>query len=730
MNVNEQVAIDHGLKKDEYAKICELLKRTPNITELGIFSAMWNEHCSYKSSRLHLKKLPTKGKQVIQGPGENAGVIDIGGDDAIVFKIESHNHPSFIEPYQGAATGVGGIMRDVFTMGARPIANLNSIHFGSPQHKKTKNLLRGVVHGIGGYGNCMGVPTIAGQTNFDSSYNGNILVNAMTLGLVKKDKIFYSKAAGLNKPVIYVGSKTGRDGIHGASMASASFDEKIEEKKPTVQVGDPFTEKLLLEACLELMAGDSIIAIQDMGAAGLTSSSIEMASKGNLGIEINLNKVPCREANMTPYEIMLSESQERMLIVLENGKEEDAKKIFDKWNLDFAVIGKTTKSKKIELYFDDQQVADIPVNTLVENSPMYDRKWKKAKLPKKNKIKKEDLKNLKIIDVLKKVLSHPNVCSKEWIWQQYDHTVMGDTIQKPGGDSGVVRVHGTDKAVAASVDSSAVYCWAHPLTGGKQVVCESFRNLISVGAKPVAITNCLNFGSPENQENMGEFVECVQGIGEAAEYLKFPVVSGNVSFYNQTKEEGIKPTPSIGGVGLIKDYKKMITMDFKEIDNIVLVIGKTEGHIDQSLFARNILDEKNGPPPEVNLFNEKNNGETLLKLIDSGLIKSAHDVSIGGIITAVSKMCIKGNKGINLKKPKYLINEIEYFFAEDQGRYIVEITKENLKKVTDLLNKNAVHFDDLGTINENQLYINDKTKVTIDELRTSNTSWLTNYMSK
>ncbi|MDB3982956.1 phosphoribosylformylglycinamidine synthase subunit PurL [Candidatus Pelagibacter sp.] len=730
MIVNEQVAIDHGLKNDEYAKICKLLKRTPNITELGIFSAMWNEHCSYKSSRLHLKNLPTKGKQVIQGPGENAGVVDIGDNDAIVFKIESHNHPSFIEPYQGAATGVGGIMRDVFTMGARPIANLNSIHFGSTQHKKTKNLLRGVVHGIGGYGNCMGVPTIAGQTNFDSSYNGNILVNAMTLGLVKKDKIFYSKAAGLGKPVIYVGSKTGRDGIHGASMASASFDEKIEEKKPTVQVGDPFTEKLLLEACLELMAGDSIIAIQDMGAAGLTSSSIEMASKGNLGIEINLNKVPCRETKMTPYEIMLSESQERMLIVLENGKEDHAKKIFDKWNLDFAVIGKTTNSKKIELFFDNEQVVDIPVNTLVENSPMYDRKWKKAKLPKKNKIKKEDLKNLKIIEVLKKVLSNPNVCSKEWIWQQYDHTVMGDTIQKPGGDSGVVKVHGTDKAVAASVDSSAVYCWAHPLTGGKQVVCESFRNLISVGAKPIAITNCLNFGSPENEENMGEFVECVQGIGEAAEYLKFPVVSGNVSFYNQTKEEGIKPTPSIGGVGLIKDYNKMITMDFKEVDNIVLVIGKTEGHIDQSLFARNILNEKNGPPPEINLFNEKNNGETLLKLIENGHIKSVHDVSIGGIITAVSKMCIKGNKGINLKKPKYLINEIEYYFAEDQGRYIIEISKDSLKKVTDILNKNAVHYDELGLINEDQLFINEKTKVTIDELRTSNTNWLTDYMSK
>ena len=730
MIVNEKLAIDHGLKKDEYAKICELLKRTPNITELGIFSAMWNEHCSYKSSRLHLKKLPTKGKLVIQGPGENAGVIDIGDNDAIVFKIESHNHPSFIEPYQGAATGVGGIMRDIFTMGARPIANLNSIHFGSPQHKKTKNLLRGVVQGIGGYGNCMGVPTIAGQTSFDSSYNGNILVNAMTLGLVKKNKIFYSKAAGLNKPVIYVGSKTGRDGIHGASMASASFDDKIEEKKPTVQVGDPFTEKLLLEACLELMEGDSIIAIQDMGAAGLTSSSIEMASKGNLGIEINLNKVPCREAKMTPYEIMLSESQERMLIVLENGKEEQAKKIFDKWNLDFAVIGKTTKSKKIELYFDDKQVANIPVNTLVENSPMYDRKWKKAKLPKKNNIKKVDLNNLKIIDVLKKILSNPNVCSKEWIWQQYDHTVMGHTIQKPGGDSGVVRIHGTDKAVAASVDSSAIYCWAHPLTGGKQVVCESFRNLVSVGAHPIAITNCLNFGSPENEENMGEFVECVQGISEASEYLKFPVVSGNVSFYNQTKDVGIKPTPSIGGVGLIKDYKKMISMDFKEINNIVLVIGKTEGHIDQSLFARSILDENNGPPPEINLFNEKNNGETLLKLIDGDLIQSAHDVSLGGLITAISKMCIKGNKGINLKKPKYFINEIEYFFSEDQGRYIVEITNKDLKKVTEILNKNAVHYDELGIINNDQLFINEKTKVTIDELKTSNTNWLTNYMSK
>ena len=549
----------------------------------------------------------------------------------------------------------------------------------------------------------------------------------MTLGLVKKNKIFYS-AAGLDKPVIYVGSKTGRDGIHGASMASASFDEKIEEKKPTVQVGDPFTEKLLLEACLELMAGDSIIAIQDMGAAGLTSSSIEMASKGNLGIEINLNKVPCRESKMTPYEIMLSESQERMLIVLESGKEEQAKKIFDKWNLDFAVIGKTTNSKNIELFFDNEKVANIPIHTLVENSPLYDRKWKKSKLPKKNKIKKDALKKLKIKDILKKILSNQNICSKEWIWQQYDHTVMGDTIQKPGGDAGVVRVHGTNKAVAASVDSSAVYCWAHPLTGGKQVVAESWRNLISVGATPIAITNCLNFGSPENEDNMGEFVECVQGIGEASKYLTCPVVSGNVSVANQTHEVGIKPTPSIGGVGLIKDYKKMVTMDFKK-DNLVLIIGKTEGHIDQSLFARTILDEKNGPPPEVNLFNEKNNGESILNLIEKGYIKSAHDVSLGGIITAISKMSIKGNKGFKFNDSKNLISEIEYLFAEDQGRYIVEIDPKNLKEVTIVLNKNSVHYEELGVIIDKDMIINKKTKVSIDELRSYYTNWLKEYMS-
>ena len=532
----------------------------------------------------------------------------------------------------------------------------------------------------------------------------------------------------MNKPVIYVGSKTGRDGIHGASMASAIFDDKIEEKKPTVQVGDPFTEKLLLEACLELMAGDSIISIQDMGAAGLTSSSIEMASKGKLGIELNLNKVPCRETKMTPYEIMLSESQERMLIVLENGKEELAKKIFDKWNLDFAIIGKTTDSKKIELFFDKKKVADIPIDTLVDNSPIYDRKWKKAKLPKKNKIEKEQFKNLKIVNVLNKILANPNVCSKKWIWQQYDHTVMGDTIQKPGGDAGVVRIHGTNKAVAASVDSSAVYCWAHPLTGGKQIVCESWRNLVSVGAKPIAITNCLNFGNPEKDENMGEFVECVQGLGEASKYLDFPVVSGNVSFYNETKDKGIKPTPSIGGVGLIKEYKKMVTLDLKKLNNIVLVIGKTEGHLDQSIFNRDILNQNNGPPPEINLFNEKNNGETLLNLMMNDLIKSAHDVSLGGIIVALAKMCIKGKKGIKLNKPSYLTSKFEYFFGEDQGRYIVEIDKEKYAKVKEILAKNSVHYDELGIIVENDMIIDSKTKISIDELSTSNNSWLKEYM--
>jgi phosphoribosylformylglycinamidine synthase II len=583
MKITDSIIEKHGLKPDEYEKIKGLLKREPNLLELGIFSAMWNEHCSYKSSKIHLKSLPTEGKQVIQGPGENAGVIDIGDDDAIVFKIESHNHPSFIEPYQGAATGVGGILRDVFTMGARPIALLNSIHFGSPEHTKTKSLLNGVVSGIGGYGNCIGVPTVAGETKFNKTYNENILVNAMAVGHVKKDKIFYSKAKGLNKSVVYVGSKTGRDGIHGASMASAEFDDNSAEKKPTVQVGDPFTEKLLMEACLELMKKNSIISIQDMGAAGLTSSSVEMASKGDLGIELHLDKVPCREENMTPYEMMLSESQERMLIILEDNQEEEAKKIFDKWELDFVVIGKTTATNNLELKYKNVSVGEIPIEALSSKAPLYERKWIKTKLPIK-KIKLKDLKKVKLEDALLKILSSPNNSNKNWITDQYDQMVMCDTVQKSGSNAAIVRIHKKDKAVALTVDSSANYCRAHPITGGKQIVCESWRNLVSVGAKPIAITNCLNFGNPENSKIMGEFAECLIGIKEACEFLNYPVVSGNVSFYNGTNKKSIYPTPVIGGVGLIKSAKNRINHILKKEGNIIIQIGKTFGHLHQSVF--------------------------------------------------------------------------------------------------------------------------------------------------
>jgi len=727
MKITTSLINDHGLTQIEYKKICELLERKPNLLELGIFSAMWNEHCSYKSSKIHLKKLPTKGKVVIQGPGENAGIIDIGDNQAVVFKIESHNHPSYIEPYQGAATGVGGILRDIFTMGARPIANLNSIHFGSPNHVKTKNLLNGVVHGIGGYGNCMGIPTIGGETHFDESYNGNNLVNAMSVGLVNKKNIFYSKASGLDKLVIYVGSKTGRDGIHGASMASAKFDNNAEDKKPTVQVGDPFTEKLLLEACLELMKDDSIIAIQDMGAAGLTSSSVEMSSKGNLGIEINLNKIPCRESNMTPYEIMLSESQERMLIILNNGKEKEAKKIFDKWNLDFSVIGKTTNTKKIVLFFDKKIVANIPIDTLTSKAPVYERKWKKKEIPKKN-IYDKKLKKIKLIDSLKRIISHPNVCSREWIWEQYDHTVMGDTICKPGGDAGVIRIHKTNKAIAMTIDSSAKYCASHPLTGGKQIVCESWRNLISVGSKPLAITNCLNFGNPEKEKTMGEFVECVQGISEACTYLDYPVVSGNVSFYNETNDKSIKPTPAIGGVGLIRNLKKIISMSLKEEGNLLLIVGKTQGHLDQSIFSRELLGIKKGPPPEINLFNEKNNGNTMLQLIDNNLIISAHDISIGGILVALSKMCLAGKVGAKINLPKSLINLNEYFFGEDQSRYIIEIKKKDLDKITNILNKNSVFFENIGFVQKENLAIEGEFDINIKELANLNNNWFKKYM--
>ncbi len=729
MKITPEIIDKHGIKPDEYKKIIKLIGKNPNLLELGIFSAMWNEHCSYKSSKKYLKTLPIKNDKVIQGPGENAGIVDIEDNDAIVFKIESHNHPSFIEPYQGAATGVGGILRDVFTMGARPIATLNSIHFGSHLHSKTKNLLNGVVLGIGGYGNCMGIPTIGGEVKFNSSYNENILVNAMAVGLVKKNKIFYSKAKGINQPVIYVGSKTGRDGIHGASMASNKFDNNSEQKKPTVQVGDPFTEKLLLEACLELMKDNSIISIQDMGAAGLTSSSVEMASKGNLGIELELEKVPCREENMTPYEIMLSESQERMLLILNSGKENQAKKIFSKWGLDFSIIGKTTNSKNLILNYNGNEVANLPLSSLSKDAPEYDRKWIKSTNSKKTENPK-NFKSLKISTCLEKILKSPNNSEKSWVWEQYDHTVMGDTVQKPGGDSGVIRIHGKNKGIALTVDSSANYCLADPVTGAKQVVCETWRNLISVGSKPLAITNCLNFGNPEKDKIMGQFVETIDGISQACTYLDFPVVSGNVSFYNETKNNSIPPTPTIGGVGLIKNLNNMMTKNFKEPENHIFVIGKTLGHLYQSEFFREIMNFNNGPPPKVNLFNEKNNGLLILDLISKKLVSSVHDISSGGMLIALSEMCISGKIGAKIRIPNNIIGKHEYLFGEDQSRYIVEISEKNKKEAIKILEKNSVYYEVIGKTQKDYLDLEKEFKINISELSKFNSIWFKNYFEE
>ena len=726
MIITDQIVEKHGLKLEEYENIKKLLKRIPNLLELGIFSAMWNEHCSYKSSKLHLKKLPTKGKNVIQGPGENAGVIDIGDNDAIVFKIESHNHPSYIEPYQGAATGVGGILRDVFTMGARPIALLNSIHFGSPSHPKTKSLLNGVVSGIGGYGNCIGIPTVAGETKFNDTYNENNLVNAMAVGHAKKDKIFYSKAKGLNKSVVYVGSKTGRDGIHGASMASAEFDENSEDKKPTVQVGDPFTEKLLMEACLELMKDNSIISIQDMGAAGLTSSSVEMASKGSLGIELELDKIPCREENMTPYEMMLSESQERMLIILEDGKEEYAKKIFNKWDLDFVIIGKTTDTNNLTLKFNNKVEGEIPIEALATKAPIYDRKWVRKKLA-KSKVELKSIKKINIEDALIKILSSPNHSNKNWITDQYDQTVMCDTAQKSGSDAAIIRIHNKDKAIAVSVDSSANYCKSHPISGGKQIVCENWRNLISVGAKPLAITNCLNFGNPENEEVMGEFAECLEGIKEACEFLNYPVVSGNVSFYNGTNKKNIFPTPVIGGVGLINKLSTPIGHTFKQDRSAILLIGKTFGHLEQSCFLKENYSIVDGMPPEINLLNEKNNGENVLKLIQNNQILSSHDISNGGLIVALSEMSMTSSYGIKINKLKKLTNLFKYFFGEDQSRYVLEIDPKNLVNVENFLKDNSIFYENIGFTQKDYFEIEGEMKINIKELFKANNQWYSNF---
>ena len=715
----------HGLKLDEFEKIVEGLGREPNLTELGIFSAMWNEHCSYKSSKYWLKKLPTSGERVIQGPGENAGVIDIDDGDVAVFKMESHNHPSFLEPYQGAATGVGGILRDVFTMGARPVANMNALRFGDPNHPKTKHLVSGVVGGIGGYGNCIGIPTVGGEVNFHPSYNGNILVNAMTVGIAKKDKIFYSAAAGIGNPVVYVGSKTGRDGIHGATMASAEFDDDSEEKKPTVQVGDPFTEKLLLEACLELMKEDAIIAIQDMGAAGLTSSSIEMASKGNVGIDINLSKVPMRAANMTAYELMLSESQERMLMVIQPKKEELARSIFKKWDLEFEIIGEVTDTKKLILHMDGEEQASIPINILVEDAPEYQRDYIVNDPSPLISFESKDFEDKDIINDLLKMISHPNLCSRKWIWEQYDHMVMADTVVRPGSDAAVVRVHGTNKGIAISTDCSPTYCRHNSYEGGKHAVVETWRNIVASGAEPIAITDCMNFGNPEKPEIMGQFVECIRGMGDACSKLNYPVISGNVSLYNETNGEGIYPTPAIGGVGLIRDLSNTMTIDLKNEGNVLCLIGESNNHLGNSHYLSIIQSREDGGTPSINLDDELKNGKFILDCVAKKLLKSVHDVGEGGVLVAIAEMCISGKQGIKIDITKDFLHG--FFFGEDQARYLVEVSQNKLEQLEVDASKSAVKIERIGEIGGTSISINSIGEVELSSLIDHHTKWFNEF---
>jgi phosphoribosylformylglycinamidine synthase len=665
--ITPEIVAEHGLTPDEYQIILDSMGREPNLTELGIFSVMWSEHCSYKSSRVHLKKLPTTAPWVIQGPGENAGVIDIGDGLAAIFKMESHNHPSYIEPYQGAATGVGGILRDVFTMGARPVANMNALRFGSPDHPKMKHLISGVVAGIGGYGNCVGVPTVGGETNFHPAYNGNILVNAMTVGIARTDKIFYSAAAGIGNPVVYVGSKTGRDGIHGATMASAEFTEDSEEKRPTVQVGDPFTEKLLIEACLELMASDAIVAIQDMGAAGLTSSSVEMASKGGVGIELDLDSVPCREQGMTPYEMMLSESQERMLMILKPGREAEAEAIFRKWELDFAVIGRVTDTGRLVLTFGGETAADIPLGPLGDNAPAYERPWVATPARPDAAIPDDDG---DVAEALLRIVGSPDHASRRWIWEQYDHMVGADTLQRPGGDAAVVRVHGTRKALAITTDCNPRYCFADPVEGGRQAIAEAWRNITAVGARPLATTDCMNFGNPQRPEIMGQFVGCIEGMAEACRALDFPIVSGNVSLYNETNGTGILPTPAIGGVGLLDDYDRMATIAFKAPDEAIVLIGETRGHLGQSSWLRVIHGREDGPPPPVDLAAERHNGDFVRNCIRDDAVSAVHDLSDGGLAVAVAEMALAGRIGATIAAGRDLPLH-RWAFGEDQARYLL-----------------------------------------------------------
>lgn len=722
IKITPEIVKEHGLTEEEYQRIVSAMGREPNYTELGIYSVMWSEHCSYKSSRIHLKKLPTKAPWVIQGPGENAGVIDIGDNQAAIFKMESHNHPSYIEPYQGAATGVGGILRDVFTMGARPVANMNALRFGEPSHPKTKHLVAGVVHGIGGYGNCVGVPTVGGETNFDASYNGNILVNAMTVGLAEQDKIFYSAAAGVGNPVVYVGSKTGRDGIHGATMASAEFTEDSEEKRPTVQVGDPFTEKLLIEACLELMATDAIIAIQDMGAAGLTSSSVEMASKGGVGFQLNLDNVPQREENMTPYEMCLSESQERMLMVLKPGREEMAKAIFEKWELDFAVIGEITDTGKLTLMFGGEVVGDMPINSLVEDAPEYDR----PHIPTPDRgyadVPAPDDLQAAVIELL----SSEHLCSRRWIWEQYDHMVMGDTIQRPGGDAAVVRVHGSAKALAISTDVTPRYCYANPVEGGRQAVAETWRNVTAVGAKPLAITNCLNFGNPERPDIMGQFVGCLEGMGEACTALDYPIISGNVSLYNETNGVGINPTPAIGGVGLMADSDKMATVAFKAADQTVLLIGATNDELGASLYQKYCLKEDKGNPPHVDLALERKNGDFVRALIESGQTNTVHDLSDGGLIAGLADMAVAGRMGADITVTSDLPLH-KLLFSETQARYLLTVASLGAEAIIQQAKAAGIECQKIGLTGGDALKVNGLS-FSVEQLVTASEEWFPAFM--
>ena len=725
--IPQHVIEAHGLTMDEYGKVEEILCRTPNLVELGIFSVMWSEHCSYKTTRKHLSKFPTTGPQVICGPGENAGVVDIGDGQACIFKMESHNHPSFIEPFQGAATGVGGILRDVFTMGARPVALMNSLRFGDPENYKTRHIVAGVVSGISHYGNCVGVPTVGGETIFHSSYNGNPLVNAMAVGLADADKIFYSKASGVGNPVVYFGAKTGRDGIHGATMASAEFDEKSEDKRPTVQVGDPFMEKLLIEASLELMATDMVVSIQDMGAAGLTCSSLEMASKGELGIALTLEDVPMREEAMTPYEIMLSESQERMLVVVQPGREADAFAIFKKWGLAYATIGHLTDTGRMVLTMKGDVVCDIPVAPLSDAAPVYDRPH--VPTPKQAVIKAEDVEARPIGPALAMLMMHPDIASKRWIWTQYDHMVMNDTLARPGGDSAVVRVHGTKKALAITTDCTPRYVYADPYEGGKQAVVESWRNLTAVGATPLAITDCLNFGNPQKPEIMGQIVGAIEGMAEACRVLEYPVVSGNVSLYNETQGKGVQPTPAVGGVGLLADYEKRVGSAFMHVGDAILLVGDTKGHLGQSLYLRELFEREEGAPPPVDLALEKKHGDAVRALISKGLVSACHDVSDGGLLVALAEMCLPREIGAQVSFPEDVPHHA-YAFGEDQARYLLAVSAEHKDTVLMQLNLADIHFTDLGTTIADLLIVEDVMRVPVEHLTTINEAWLPGFMNR